>query len=81
MPTHQLRDNVTHIVHNAWPVDFKRPLQSFEKSLQGVRNLVDFALSSPYTDPPRLLFVSSIGVFQRTYLFCYSISILTFLSD
>lgn len=68
LSVYQLRDNVTHVIHNAWSVDFKRPLQSFEKHLHGVRNLVDFVLSSPYTEPPRLLFVSSIGVFQRKSL-------------
>ncbi|CAL1709820.1 unnamed protein product [Somion occarium] len=61
----KLRDSVTHVIHNAWPVDFKLSLISYEKHVQGVRNLVDFALASPYSDPPRLLFVSSVGVFRN----------------
>ena len=49
----------------AWPVDFNLTLKSFEKSLQGVRSLVQFALSSPFTTPPQILFVSSVGIFRR----------------
>lgn len=51
----------------AWPVDFNLTLKSFEKSLFGVRSLVNFALSSPFENPPQILFVSSIGVFRRTF--------------
>ncbi|KAH8101719.1 acetyl-CoA synthetase-like protein, partial [Cristinia sonorae] len=61
----KLRTSVTHIIHNAWPVDFNLTLKSFERSLQGVRSLVDFALSSSFTVPPQILFVSSIGIFRR----------------
>ncbi|KAL4248625.1 Adenylate-forming Reductase [Abortiporus biennis] len=61
----ELKNSVTHIIHNAWPVDFNLSLFSFEGAIQGVRNLVDFALGSPYTEPPRILFVSSIGVFKN----------------
>ncbi|KAI0795715.1 acetyl-CoA synthetase-like protein [Abortiporus biennis] len=61
----ELKNSVTHIIHNAWPVDFNLSLSSFEEAMQGVRGLVDFVLSSPYTDMPRILFVSSIGVFRN----------------
>ena len=53
----------------AWPVDFNLNLISFEKHLQGTRNLVDYALSSPFVDPPRLMFISSIGIFRRKQQF------------
>ena len=53
----------------AWPVDFNLNLISFEKHLQGTRNLVDYALSSPFIDPPRLMFISSIGIFRRKQQF------------
>ncbi|THH29826.1 hypothetical protein EUX98_g4377 [Antrodiella citrinella] len=61
----KLRTSVTHVIHNAWPVDFNLTLQSFERSLQGVRGLTDFALSSPFEIPPQILFVSSIGIFRQ----------------
>ncbi len=32
-----------------------------------MRALVDLCLASPYVQPPRLLFTSSVGVFRRTY--------------
>lgn len=52
----------------AWPVDFNLTLKSFEKTLQGVRNLVQFALSSSFEIAPQILFVSSIGLFNRELL-------------
>ncbi|CAL1709825.1 unnamed protein product [Somion occarium] len=61
----EIRDSVTHIIHNAWPVDFNLNLVSFEKHLQGTRNLVDFALSSPFVEAPRVMFISSIGMFRH----------------
>lgn len=53
---------VTHIVHNAWPVHFNIPFSSFESSVESLRALVDFALTSPLSVPPKFLFTSSIGV-------------------
>ncbi len=50
--------------HTAWRVNFKLALASFETELAGLRNLIEVALSSPYTVPPKLQFVSSIGVFR-----------------
>lgn len=38
-----LIDNVTHIVHNAWPMSIKRPLKAFEQQFQAMRNLIDLA--------------------------------------
>ncbi|KAG2115628.1 hypothetical protein DEU56DRAFT_932582 [Suillus clintonianus] len=57
-----MAQNVTHIVHVAWPVDFTIPLSAFDHALHGLRNLVDFAISSPWQVPPQLLFTSSFGV-------------------
>lgn len=53
-----LLSTVTHIIHNAWPVDFNRALQSFIPSLDGVLGLISFA--SHATLSPSTLFVSSI---------------------
>ncbi|OSD01062.1 acetyl-CoA synthetase-like protein [Trametes coccinea BRFM310] len=61
----EIRQSVTHILHNAWKVDFKLSVQSFEGDLQGARNLVDLAISSPYRQAPTIVFVSSIGVFSN----------------
>ncbi|KAF8890512.1 hypothetical protein CPB84DRAFT_1784727 [Gymnopilus junonius] len=62
----EMKVSVTHIIHNAWPVDFNLALASFEKSIKGLRNLIDLSLSSQHFPPPTLVFTSSIGVFQNT---------------
>ncbi|KAI0085552.1 hypothetical protein BDY19DRAFT_1020953 [Irpex rosettiformis] len=61
----EIRLSVTHIIHNAWPVNFNVNLGFFDPSIQGLRNLVDLALKSPQATPPRLIFVSSIGVLRH----------------
>ncbi|PIL27162.1 hypothetical protein GSI_10304 [Ganoderma sinense ZZ0214-1] len=58
----EIRSSVTHIMHNAWQVNFNLRISSFEGNLQGVRHLLELALSSPYEVPPKVMFVSSIGV-------------------
>nr|AMJ52084.1 lijE [Ascomycota sp. F53] len=60
--------NVTHIVHNAWPMSGTRPVKAFEPQFQGLRNLLDLARDVAdyrYSDAGfRVGFqlVSSIGV-------------------
>ncbi|RPD77022.1 acetyl-CoA synthetase-like protein [Lentinus tigrinus ALCF2SS1-7] len=61
----EIRTSVTHIMHNAWAVNFNMSIASFEVDIQSTRNFVDFALSSPYKQPPSIIFVSSIGVFAN----------------
>ena len=51
---------VTHIIHNAWPVDFKRTVASFESQFKIMQNLINFARDSSCS--PRFMFVSSIAV-------------------
>ncbi|KAG2340881.1 hypothetical protein BDR05DRAFT_977232 [Suillus weaverae] len=58
----EMARSVTHIIHIAWPVDFAVPLAAFDHAIHGLRNLVDFAISSPWQVPPRLLFTSTVGV-------------------
>ncbi|KAL9031277.1 MAG: hypothetical protein Q9196_000684 [Gyalolechia fulgens] len=41
----QVQDQVTHIVHNAWPMDFKRRLPSFRAQFQTLQNLLRLAIS------------------------------------
>jgi len=61
--------NVTHIIHNAWPVDFNRNLSSLEPHVKAVCNLARLCLlsagSGPHSGPKRLLFASSIAVVGR----------------
>jgi acyl transferase domain-containing protein/thioester reductase-like protein/SAM-dependent methyltransferase/acyl carrier protein len=35
--------NVTHVVHNAWPMSGTRPVKAFEPQFQAMRNLLDLA--------------------------------------
>ena len=56
--THKtLSAKATHIVHSAWPVDFNKNFASFEPSVRGVRNLIDFVAAA--THEIRLFFISS----------------------
>lgn len=59
---------VTHIVHNAWPMDFHRSLESFEPHFQATHNLIALALAAHAADCrniPRILFTSSVAVVGR----------------
>ncbi|KAL4903515.1 hypothetical protein BDW74DRAFT_186131 [Aspergillus multicolor] len=56
-----LASSVTHFIHSAWPMDFKRGLSSFASQFQYLNNLLKLALSAR-TTKPRFLFVSSIAV-------------------
>ncbi|KAK7472205.1 hypothetical protein VKT23_000327 [Stygiomarasmius scandens] len=56
-----VKDSVTHIIANAWRVDFNISLSSFESDIKGLRYMVDLALATNSL----LVFISSIGVFQR----------------
>lgn len=58
-------DQVTHVLHNAWPMDFNRLLPSFEAQFQGLRNLLSLCRDVHACRPtarPKLVFVSSIAV-------------------
>ncbi|OJT12273.1 Linear gramicidin synthase subunit D [Trametes pubescens] len=61
----EIRSSVTHILHNAWKVDFNMSIHSFQPDIKGARNLIDLAISSPYKTAPSILFVSSVGVFMN----------------
>ncbi|KIK51461.1 hypothetical protein GYMLUDRAFT_50538 [Collybiopsis luxurians FD-317 M1] len=54
--------SATLIIHNAWTLNFNWQLATFEDiHIAGLRNIVDFALTSPSTIPPRIAFTSSIA--------------------
>lgn len=60
----QLLRTVTHIVHNAWTVDWKLPLESFSTTnIAGVRHLIELASLSKRN--AKLAFVSTIGTVSR----------------
>ncbi|GJF00983.1 hypothetical protein PsYK624_172870 [Phanerochaete sordida] len=54
---------ITHVIHNAWTVNFNPALQSFEDQIAGVRRLVDVAAAAPRL--VRLLVMSSVGLANR----------------
>ncbi|GBE89888.1 putative polyketide synthase [Sparassis crispa] len=60
----ELLSSVTHIIHNAWKVDFGTPLAGFEDLIKGTRRLLDLSTQSSLETPPSLSFVSSIAVYQ-----------------
>lgn len=56
----QMSDEVTHIVHNAWDVNFNRPFESFiDAHIRGVSSIIELCVTSKR--PKRLLFMSSEG--------------------
>lgn len=57
---------LTRASYSAWKVNFNISVASFEPDIQGARNLVDLAISSPYTKAPTIVFVGSISVFTST---------------
>ncbi|KZV99470.1 acetyl-CoA synthetase-like protein [Exidia glandulosa HHB12029] len=58
----EMTGTLTHIIHNAWPVNFNYSVKTFEPAIKGVKNLVDLALKSTLPSPPHFTFISSIAV-------------------
>ncbi|KAF2134248.1 thioester reductase [Dothidotthia symphoricarpi CBS 119687] len=55
-----LAKEATSIIHVAWTVNFRLKLRSFVKdNIAGVRNLLDLALKTPRSHPPRFAYCSS----------------------
>ncbi|PLN86966.1 hypothetical protein BDW42DRAFT_189877 [Aspergillus taichungensis] len=60
-----LAASVTHIIHNAWPMDFQRHLSSFRPQVQSVCRLIQLTEDIHQLRPharPRVVFTSSIAV-------------------
>lgn len=55
----QMLASVTHVIHNAWTVNFNLSLESYEDQIAGVRRLVDVCANADR--PIKLLCTSSIG--------------------
>lgn len=57
-----IQSAATLVIHNAWSLNFNWSLQTFEAvHIKGLRNMIDFALTSPRSTPPRIAFTSSIA--------------------
>lgn len=56
----------------AWKVDFNMSLKSFIPHLEGVRHLIDLALSSELERVPSLVFASSISDLQSASSSCHT---------
>ena len=59
----RLLADTDRIIHNAWPVNFNIPIESFEPSLAGVRHMADLAATA--TKRVAVTFISSIAVADR----------------
>ncbi|KAG8707501.1 hypothetical protein FRC08_000467 [Ceratobasidium sp. 394] len=74
----EIQSTATSIIHTAWQINFRLPLEMFEPSIKGVHNLLGLAFSSTAsTGLPRFLFTSSFAgagfgapgrVLKETYL-------------
>ncbi|KAL6719407.1 hypothetical protein ACLMJK_003647 [Lecanora helva] len=68
----RLQKQVTHVLHSAWPMDFKMRLSSFRAQFKMLQNLLGLAIAaSKYTiQRPRFLFISSVatvGQYKNVY--------------
>lgn len=59
----EVKSQVTHIIHNAWRLDFNLSLSSFEGLVASARNLID--ISGQCHNPVHFSFTSSISSAQR----------------
>lgn len=60
----QLTAVITHVIHTAWPMNFKLTLPSFSPVFQTMQNLIQFCVQTHMRRPwyrPRFLFISSIS--------------------
>ena len=61
-----LAKEATSIIHVAWAVNFRLKLRSFVKdNIAGVRNLIDLALSTGGSKPPRFAYCSSTAAIMN----------------
>jgi len=54
-------------VQNAWPVNFVLSIDSYDEHVRGTANLMNLCLSSPYAEPARFYFSSSISCRQGAH--------------
>ncbi|KAK0552757.1 hypothetical protein OC845_001543 [Tilletia horrida] len=66
---HRVQAVVTHVIHNAWPVDFLRPLHSFANQVRATARLLHLARAVAQARRPlRFVFSSTIATVGRSYL-------------
>ena len=53
---------MSHVIHNAWKVDFNHTLISFETHIANTRKLIDECFT--FAHRPRVIFTSSIAAVQ-----------------
>lgn len=58
-----MKESVTHIIHNAWKVDFNLSLRSFESHIAGLRKLVDWCSTLDHT--VEILYTSSVAAARQ----------------
>ncbi|KAG7444789.1 L-aminoadipate-semialdehyde dehydrogenase [Guyanagaster necrorhizus] len=59
-----LRDEVTDVIHNAWPVNFVLNIESYDTHIGGAVNLINLCLESPFSEPASFAFSSSVSCRQ-----------------
>ncbi|ROV98684.1 hypothetical protein VMCG_06712 [Cytospora schulzeri] len=59
----RLQAETDRVIHNAWPVNFNIPIESFEPSIAGVRHVADLAATA--AKRVAVTFISSIAVADR----------------
>ncbi|KAE9396384.1 acetyl-CoA synthetase-like protein [Gymnopus androsaceus JB14] len=59
-----IQHSVTHIIHNAWPVQFGYTISSFRESFQGLKNLINFCLQVR-GHKPCFIYISSVAAFRN----------------
>ncbi|KAI0442900.1 hypothetical protein F4803DRAFT_517210 [Xylaria telfairii] len=59
----ELLQTADRFIHNAWPVNFNIPVESFEPHIRSVRNVADFAAQA--AKRVAVVFISSIGTGDR----------------
>lgn len=59
----ELLETADRFIHNAWPVNFNMPVESFEPHIRSLRNIGDFASHS--SKRVAVTFISSIGTGDR----------------
>ncbi|MCO5585428.1 hypothetical protein L7F22_039361 [Adiantum nelumboides] len=61
----EILNEATHIIHNAWPVNFSMGIAAFESSLNGLINLLNICSFSYRQFPPSFTFCSSISAISN----------------
>jgi thioester reductase-like protein len=62
-----ISENITHLIHLAWSVNFNKSIESFEADcIKGVRNLTTLCLRAKRPQPASFNFCSSVSATART---------------